>query len=326
MEANVNLTMNNLVIKPYKDKDEDSIVELFHSVYGKIITINYWNWRFKNAPAGNGIIQLGWDKNILASHYAVVPIKYSIDNSDYLGCIAESGMTRKEYRRLGLFPKLAEHIMEQMTNNRMIIIYGFPNYLSHRTHVEEIGWYDIYEIPTMRLKLINQLLIQNESYQIIELEEFDSRFDNLWQIARKNYHIISCRDSNQLHWRYKCNPNTKYRLLAHIDNNNLLGYVVFKQYNEELQIVDILTASTEPVVGLALVMKVANIARYMNLDSVSLWLSVNTPLHRKLEKNGFQNDAPITYFTARLLYEPGLESQIYNARNWYITMGDSDNY
>jgi hypothetical protein len=68
------------------------------------------------------------------------------------------------------------------------------------------------------------------------------------------------------------------------------------------------------------------IARQASLSAVSLWLNVSHPLHWRLEKVGFRNSEPITYFVGRVLQPALSEAIVLDYRNWYLTMGDSDVY
>ena len=57
-----------------------------------------------------------------------------------------------------------------------------------------------------------------------------------------------------------------------------------------------------------------------------MWLSVVHPLHRALERLGFRNEGPVTYLGARLLRPLPPGSNLFDFRDWYFTMGDSDVY
>lgn len=314
----------DLVTKPYQYGNEKDICELFYNVYKSHLTSENWNWRFRNSPSGQGKISLSWHDSVLSAHYAVTSVNFSIEGKNCKTGLSGTTMTHPDYRGLGLFPILAEDVYSLMKSDGFAMVWGFPNNMSHRTFVKNLGWEDIYEIPFFRLKLDVVKDIPKRNNDIMFIERFDDRFDNLWDVARNNYSIIGYRDKKQLNWRYVDKPDSNYSIVSYVHAGNLIGYLVFKQYNEELQIVDILTANTDANDGLTLVLEVVRLAIEMKLKSVSMWLNLNTPLHRELEKYGFINDAPVTYFGARLLTESIQESHVFNMRNWYITMGDSD--
>jgi len=105
----------------------------------------------------------------------------------------------------------------------------------------------------------------------------------------------------------------------------LAGYAVFKRYRNELQVVDVLTIK-DSTVGQQLISQIGRIALQERAEAVSLWLNVTHPLHRTLEKLGFRNGDPVTYFGGLILRPSIFDDRVYDYRNWYITMGDSDVY
>jgi len=311
-------------IRPYRLGDEEQILKLFHQSYGRDLSEQVWAWRFRDNIAGPGVTDLSWDGNILAAHYAVTPVVLRINGQDWLTGLSGTTMTHPDYRGRGLFPKLAQRTYADMAQSGMALVWGFPNALSHRGLVRNLKWVDIYEVPTLRLPLTGHLSLPAPNGNVVELDGFDERFDRLWDHIKDDYIIISKRNREHLEWRYVQNPAERYRILACVEAESVLGYAVFKRYREELQVVDILTAQEDIDVGIQLLSRAAQIALENSALALSLWLNVTHPLHHALEKLGFRNGEPITYF-AGLALQPGLEETgIYDFRQWYLTMGDSD--
>ena len=232
-------------------------------------------------------------------------------------------MTHPDYRGLGLFVTLAEKTYNAMAEAGSALVWGFPNANSHRGFVRDLQWVDVYEIPFFRKPLANSSPLSAPTGAIVELKRVDDRFDGLWDRVKQDYNVIVKRDRRYLQWRYMDNPSERYRLLAYLDGENVSGYAVFKHYKDEFQIVDMLTGQ-DAEIGMQLISQTAQIAAGESADTLSMWLSVTHPLHRELERYGFANSEPITYFGMRAL-TPGIpEAHIYNYRNWYVTMGDSD--
>ncbi len=313
-----------LKIRAYRLGDEIQILRLFRQSYGRDLDRKVWFWRFQDNPAGQGIIYLGWDKDTLAAHYGVSAVVMRISGWDWLTGLSGTTMTHPDYRGQGLFPKLARKTYDQMRQAGMAMVWGFPNTQSHRGFVRDLEWVDIYEIPTLRLALPgHRLLPVPPPTNILELQWFDGRFDQLWEQVRDDYRIIAKRDRDYLQWRYVKNPVTEYHILAYVDGDDVMGYAVYKRYREELQIVDILTRP-DIEIGLTLISRLVQIGLEQSLSSVGLWLNVSHPLHRALERLGFYNDRPVIYFGGLSLQSHLQETEIYDFRNWYLTMGDSD--
>jgi GNAT superfamily N-acetyltransferase len=313
---------SELEIRAYRPGDEKQILTLFRQSFGRDLDAQAWAWRFRDNPAGPGVIDLSWDGDILAAHYAVSPVTMRINGQDWLTGLSGTTMTHPHYRGQGLFPKLARSVYALMAQAGMGMVWGLPNALSHRGFIRDLEWVDIYEVPTLRLTLANHRPLP-APHSVVALPEFDEHFDQLWEQVKDNYRIIVRRDRSHLQWRYVKNPTEVYRILAYVDANNVAGYVVFKRYCEELQIVDILTRSGTDI-GITLISQVAQIALEQSLSAVSLWLNVSHPLHWALEKLGFRNGEPVAYLGGFLLQPDLQEAGIYDFHNWYLTMGDSD--
>lgn len=53
---------DHLQIRAYQSGDEQKILDLFRLAYGgRELPLNFWEWRFRNNPAGAGVIELSWD-------------------------------------------------------------------------------------------------------------------------------------------------------------------------------------------------------------------------------------------------------------------------
>lgn len=312
-------------LRPYEVGDEAAIGDLFHVTYGRAMSDELWRWRFRDNPAGSSIIQLAWDDNILASHYAVAQVTLSVNGEKVSSGLDVTTITHPDYRGRGLFRTLAKSAFERSTGSGLAIVWGFPNRNSHRGYIQDLGWMDIWEVPTLRWRTPTLTHLGISSSSIVEVSSFDERFDHLWREVRRDSCIMVERDSQYLRWRYTAKPNAQYRILVCQEGHNLLGYAVFKRYADELQVVDLLTQN-DVEIGRQLLLEVARIAVSESAEAVSLWLNVTHPLHRAFERMGFENGAPITYLAGLTLGSDPLNEGVYDFRNWYITMGDSDVY
>lgn len=308
----------------YQNGNEKDIHELFLLAYNRsIFPLDGWKWRFKDNPFGKGLITLAWDYDLLVGHYAVSCINISINGQNWLAGLSGTTMTHPAYRGMGLFPKLALYTYQKMKDCGMAMVWGFPNRMSHSGFVQNLSWHDICEVPTLRLRLFEYTLNSDLTNEIQEVFSVDDRFDQLWQKVKNDYGIMVRRDRAYVTWRYFLNPNVNYRLITCIVEEEIKGYAVFKRYRDELQVVDLLIGRDDVKVGESLITFVIDQALKENALSVSLWLNVTHPLHFVLEKKGFIPEGPVTYFGA-LAISAKTDSIIYDYRQWYFTMSDSD--
>ncbi len=309
--------------RAYTPEDEPAILELFEQSFKRPLSSTVWRWRFLQNPSGAGMIQLAWDGDTLAAHYAITQAELAFEGEPLKSGLSGTTMTHPNYRGLGLFPLLAERTYAQMADNGLALVWGYPNTMSHRVFVTDVHWRDIYETPFFRAQTS---AIQNlpKPKHVSPLERFDARFDTFWHAEKQRYRIIGRRDQAQLNWRYVDNPSDTYMILASAPAGDLDGYLVYKRYKDELQIVDVLIQNVD--VGLELLAAVVMQAQETNAESVAMWLALDDDFHRALEKRGFLPAAPITYFGARLLKTDRRLEAAYDYHQWFLTMGDSDVY
>jgi len=314
-------------IRSYQKGNESQILELFNISYnGRHMSLPYWRWRFCDNPSGHGVIKMCWDHDMLAAHYAVTSILMSIEGRDYLSGLSGTTMTHPAYRGRKLFPILAKRTYSEMVRLEMAMVWGFPNAMSHRVFVYDLGWQDIFEIPYLRLQLMSPGIASAVVPDCVcEVFDADDRFDQLWNKVQNDYDIIVRRDCAYINWRYLSNPNQKYRLIAHEENEEIKGFAVFKRYQDELQVIDLLIGKKAVDVGENLMAYIITQALRENARSVSLWLNVTHPLHHVLEKIGFMSEGPVTYWGG-LALNPQLDFSLYDFRRWYFMMGDSDRF
>ena len=313
-----------LTIQSYRPGDEAAIEEMFQSVFGRPMSLGFWQWRFGDNPTRRVMVDLAWSGSVLAGHYAVSPVIIYMEGQEYLTGLSMTTMTHPDYRGRGLFVTLAESVYSRMAREGMALVWGFPNDLSHRGFVRDLAWVDIHEVPNFRKPLADGRAMPEPTPHVRELASFDTRFNQLWEEVKGRYGILTKRDSLYLSWRYGANPAHGYTVLGHVESDRLSGYAVFKCYQNQVDLVDIL--SVDDKVALNLVSGVARWASRQKAEVINMWLNVTLPLHLELESLGFRNCEPITSFGARCLRAGPDVAEVYSFKNWYLTMGDSDVY
>ena len=316
-----------ITYETYLPRDETAILELFNTSFGKKMNIDFWQWRFKDNPTGQMMVELAWDDEILVAHYAISPVILSVNGKDHFTALSMTTMTHPNYRGRRLFPILSTRLYERLRLCDYSIVWGFPNYRSHPTFINRLAWDDIYEIPmfTLNVEYLSELI--KISRCIVELSIFDEKFDILWEKVKCDNEIWVKRDQKYLNWRYILNPTHKYTILAYIDNDELLGYAVYKKYYSDIDIVDFVSVQGA-IIGEELINSIFNMALLQgDIKRINMWFNLHHPLHGYLERMCFQNNVPVTYLGSKKLDDSKHYSVDFkNYSNWYLQMGDSDVY
>jgi hypothetical protein len=311
--------LSEIQYRPYREGDETAILELFPVCFGgRTLPMEFWQWRFRDNPTGKIAIELAWKNDALIAQCAVSPHVITISGEDHFGGLTMEIMTHPNHRGKGLFVKLASRLHRRLEQDKFSLLWAFPNKYSHRIFIADLNWHDVWMIPMMELKTANFSSSKTTFSRIRELHDFDNRFNDLFDTIHHKREIVIKRDLKYLRWRFN-NPLQKYRIVGLFSADELLGYVVLSYYiGTQLQVVDFLSVPDRSVYR-ELMGFVLGIAEEENMSSVKLWVSPDNPLHLELERMGFDNAAPLTYFVARSL-GPSLP------RDWYFTMSDSDNF
>ncbi|QEK11316.1 GNAT family N-acetyltransferase [Crassaminicella thermophila] len=310
-----------LVMGEYKKDDEQYILELFKDVFKREMTNDYWSWRYDKALINEKYIKLMWEDNLLVGHYAVFPILLKIGKKYVKTGFSMTTMTARQYKGQGIFKTLAQSLYLENYNN-LKIIWGFPNDNSLYGFKKYLGWIHISDINMMAINLYN---IQNiePKINICYTSRFTDEYNRLFQTISEKYDIIVNRNSEYLKWRYVDNPQNQYYIMEYRQQHKLLGYCIYKLFNNGKlsgDIVDIL--AIDRYVFKELIINVLYELKNKGAISANIWMN-DIEFVEELFKIGFIQTNEVTHIGCKI-NSNNLEENILNFSKWYLTMGDSD--
>lgn len=314
-------------IKNYQKGDEEKIIPLFELVFKRPMSLEQWQWRFKNNPAGKYMIKLMWDGDVLAGHYAVSPIKMLVNDKEILTTLSLTTMTHPDYGRRGIFGDLANALYNQLEQELGVgAIWGFPNNNSHYGFIKNLNWKDVAVIHTLTAPAKNMSATLSDNVKFVT--EFNDSHVKLLADVSKNIPVRISRYLEYLDWRYLKKPSSKYYILEH-EKDGVKDFVVFKLYksSETPEIWDVffMEIAVKDVSSLKIMMEhILAHFKDKTISSFNLWMSMWHPQHIQFEKLGFNPGGKQTYLGIRANEKNYPE--VFDFRNWYYTMGDSDVY
>ncbi|HEY9261477.1 GNAT family N-acetyltransferase [Chitinophaga sp.] len=311
-------------IRDYKSGDENDIVVLFELVFGKPMPLSYWKWRFADNPCKQFMIKLMWNGDKLIGHYAVSPVELCDYQQTLLTGLSMTTMTHPDFTGLGIFPLLSESLYKDMQEKYWAAgVWGFPNNNSHRGFVSNLQWKDITVLPMFSCAIDKLTPKQDDS--ITYTRQFDKSHENAFMEYFAD-HLGVKKDATYLNWRYIDNPLNTYIVfdLTAVQG----GFVVCKEYNaggtngkKQVDIID-WCVSAEAKMTKKVIQHLAASFPADKYSQLNMWMPLEDVRHGQLEKLGFANVAPVTYWSARSFGEKNLSG----ADNWWIQLGDSDVY
>lgn len=284
--------------------------DLYHSCFNDRIDSAIIEQRYLQNPINDLCMYVALENDRIVANYSVSPAYIQHGDRQLMCALSLNTMTHPDYVGKGLFVQLARMLYDELKRQGYGMVYGFPNYISNRTFCTKLGWKDIYEIPTLEL-VVEKELSYNPS-NIIPCSTFDVPQDT-------TNRLVVAKFEDYLNWRYKNKPYTDYNLVK--TNNG--GWMVYKRYQNMINIVELHPQCIEDLVDM--IGYVSSVVLGLGLEKMTVWSGTNSWEHLCLEKYGFRNRYPITYFGVCDL-NMSKDLDIWDFRNWSIQMGDDNVY
>lgn len=305
-------------IQPYKNGDEEQILELFQLSFGQKMSKAYWEWRFQKKPfleKDVNSIFLMWDNEKLVGHYAVSPIELQIEGKTHKTALSMTTMTHPEYGGKGIFTTLANALYEYLEEEKgYSLIWGFPNNNSHYGFLKRLKWQDIITLPMYSVQ--GDIVEKYGSSKNITI-------NSTVQILEKNNDsTIKINKTEEFYnWRFNTNPSAQYFQAIDSDTKNSVIYKVYATSNgNQIDILEKNIHTKEPLEFLNLLKAIAN--KEKQVAQFNLWLNY---YHRDIifyEKSGFRLQSNNTYFSCR----PTILKDVLDFKKWDIDFLYSDIY
>ena len=321
-------------IRPYKEGDELSIIKLDALVeehpWNRRNLAN-WIWKYKGEnPAGKALIWVAEDKNNILATFAIIPIMYFIKGQIIKGSHSIAMIVHPEWQRKGLIKFIADKLINDAINNKIIFTYGYPNERAYELHKQLLGYKDIsgqnfyYYNFLQNKKKITSIMLDN--YVFKEIKKFDISVDELWDTVKGKFNVALIRKKEFLNWRYVSRPDVKYFPFGIFKEKKLLGYCVLKLYKEDKilrgHFIDIFADPKDKVVFHNMVVQSMLFFQKKGCQEVNLWLQGSNLFQNIFKEIGFFISGSRPMICRFNLNSENFE-KILTKENWYFTMGDT---
>ena len=348
--------MNFTIVKADLKADRDNIKNFWK------IHFPYWPqtkyaWFYEEnlyGPASCWIARDSATGNILGTT-AIFPKKILVDGQPAIGAIAGDLGVNKKYRNLGIAKMLQRASVEYFISSDLDFLYGTPNIVSEQVcknagfeiigrtvrMVKIIRSHDyikrVVKIPFLSkilarpvdefLKFFSEerRMPRPDKFSAELLEDFDDRFDLLWQKMSDRHRMIGERTRQFLHFRFTQCPFKDFEIFALSEqpSGNMLGYIISRLDQKNLHISDILTIDSEIVLD-RLIAEFLTFYRKYDIDIITLTYFGKPDIIDRFRRFGFStrpdNRTIIIYINHNSPYFETLT----DAKNWHFLEGDND--
>ncbi len=312
-------------------------------------------WQFFKNKLPNDFTIIARDdaKQRTAGIYAISTVVFQIGNKDFLAAQSLDTITDINYRGKGLFTHLANLVYEKGKQEKLELVYGFPNGNSIHGFTKKLEWENhdplpflikplntkyfsskisyLRWIPNLKLPLLERKI--NYKYRLLEDFSFSEDVNQVWAIFSKHFSVSIKRDQSYLTWRYLQKPNENYRIIHSYDEDNkYIGFVVFcvkEKHNGKIgYIMELIYDPLIPRVGEELLGFAVKQIKKDEADVILSWCFSFSPNYKSYKKNGFfkipEKLKPIElHFGYRLLSSTNAKL-LSKRENWYLSYSDSD--
>lgn len=280
--------------KPFKDS---FLISTFQDIYKREFDLNYWKWRYLTNPfEKEPNIAYILTEGKLACFYAVSETLFN-NNGKLIKCgLMNSAMTHPEYAGKGLYSSLVQILHQKLFKEKGLeLLFGFANHNSHRILRKNAGWRDLFVLNSFyaqsedilkRSKLPSSFRFENVSANNADLNILNSLFYS-------ELDLRFCRNEKFIRWRINDNPTNRYRFLKIFNEKSLWGFLIFKEYQNCTDIMEIFCNNNE---NRNIVLKLGLTYLANQCKGIYIWSNLFSEEHIILESLSFQEKVFNTYF------------------------------
>ncbi len=331
-----------MLIRRYVHEDYPNVMGLISAVYNEDIykkAVQRFQWQYEQNPNNTSqgpLIFVLEDNNKITGMIGTFAQKIKIGDSSYPACWVGDFMVHPGCRSGFNGTKLARTIIAQPG-----MMMGFPakNTLKLWFRAGAMAFSELVEYTkTVRhfdrlissFTAVRHYLECGNLIQIVDINQFDERFDRLWEKASKGYGAIQQRDSIFLNWRFfKC-PYLTYQVLAAVKGDEILGYIIIRVGDsnkiKEGHVVDLFTERTDRLVLKTLMRAGIQVLNNNGCEVIKMTISSQERILNDFLLQCYFSPSVNNKRTGILInnMDKSLNPIIKEPGKWFLTKADSD--
>jgi len=351
-----------LEIRHHRHGDENQLNELFQSIFHIERPLAGWYWKFRDNPfLQEPLISLAAaEGDRIVGMYPLLVMEFKVKDQLVLAVQLVEISIHPDYRGRWIIRDLKSFLQPRTIRSGVRFGFGFPTRGHAKVGLRYMGYRLLGSLPILGIRLDKEPSVplrllrralergrepitrwywklrlsrwkkagsRQEDIEIEELDDFDDRFDRLWENISSDYSVLTHRSSRYLHWRYRENPMADFTLLSAIQDGEIRGYLVSTTLMEGGKkngvIFDFFCGREDPagriLLGEGLLRLLGD-----RVKSIRCGALPHTPLYRDLVELGFAElpMSPLINFEALDdLLDPSVMG---NLEGWYLGLGDTD--
>jgi GNAT superfamily N-acetyltransferase len=261
-------TQQQFIIDKFHSDDEADLLDMNVHEYGprdSIISPEAFHWLFAENPAGLAEITIARNSATgrLAGFTWTIPVCMRLYGKDLVAVLTANQVVHPEYRSTMVYARISRSRMQWLREHRVPFRYNFPTEaiyastgkaekmssvlipllirpvdtvpLAQRLLKKHglstlLGWGA--KLFTPILYTSKPMVNRHDPLIIEQLDRFDERFDVFWRRVQDKYAVMTVRNRSFLSWRFAPVAGKVYHILAAVEQDHLIGYVILRVTDE----------------------------------------------------------------------------------------------
>ena len=353
----------NHIIKDYEESNWQGVSELFKNVFDIDIKPQYFRWKNTDNPQGKSIVKIAVDGDKIIGLSCIWKFRMNILGESILAGQSVDAMVDKNHRKMSIFENMALEAIEDMKKEGVQLRFNFPNEAAYLASVNKVNIKKVCDIP-QHIKILkgrealsmfsgNKLVMlaggilldlyrtvttmtvkNTQKYEVREMKCFHQGFDSFWDSVKKDYPIAVERSSQYLNWRYFSNPH-EYKVFAAYLDDEIIGYIVaameekIGKTGEKLllgHIADFMCTKDHKDAAVKLIIEAERYLKANGACAISCWMIKEWFYSNLLTRLAFLQLRSPSVLAALPIGDmvKAMGDFVYDYKNWYVTIGDSD--
>lgn len=323
----INIKSETYIIRPYRKQDEEAVLSLWQTVFGKEISNAYWRWKYLDNPYGNRILLCVKQTGEVVVMYGGIPYRTQMDEKSVEIIHLSDIMSHPDYRKTGLFIKTVEAFITHFGGpQKAVFFYGFPGKYHFDIGCKYLEYRELGNGVCFLSAMISDLVKPSRGRgQVIRISDAEDYGNDIWSKCREYYPFSVIRDQTFLKWRFHMNPVHSYEVYGYAldPDSQVIGYAVFARNEDTSIMVDILIPPSVSMVKDFMAILAADFFK-LNGKKVQTWLPANHFLTEILVTCGFSvHPEPFGFVPTGRSFSPLLPWE-WGSDNMYYSMADAD--
>lgn len=304
-----------------KPIQKNLVYDTWNKAFKQDLDEGRWEWKFLRNPNSEKVyVSYMLEDGVLASHYAVSPLKLNYNGQWLDFGLINTAMTRPGYEGRGYLGELAKALHKELEKDGFVGLITFPT----RQRTLGIFKYNFQWIDLQTLKIwqVTKPLAGSNHYTFKTGKVKKSNLTLVAEMLFTEKRFYSLRNEINMGWRYIEHPVNQYYFLEISQKDKVEGLFFYKVFGKEIDLMDgfysVMSISNE------IYASAVNFFLHSGFKGINTWTTGETIQDNRLKLIDAPGFLPLETYLG--LIPLNNKWDLSNGNDWFISFYDSDVY